>query len=55
MSYSIQAITWTNDDVSSKMFCDIHLIAILQELLENLICDMYSEITLVKLLQEPMS
>ena len=40
-----QAITWTNVDLSSKMFCGIHLKAISQEELMSLI----HHITLLKL------
>ena len=42
-----KAITWTNVD-SSKIFPVIHLIAISQEVLMNLICNKCSEITLSK-------
>ena len=41
-----QAITWTDIDLSSEAFIDIHLRVILQEMLGNLICIMYSEIML---------
>ena len=43
-------ITWTNVDISSEVFRGIHIIAISQEVLMNLICNMCSEITLLKLL-----
>ena len=45
-----QAITWSKFDLSSKMFCVIHLTAISQELFMNLIRNMLSEITLLTLL-----
>ena len=48
-----QAITWTNVDSSSKVFYDICLRAILQEVLMNLIHDMCSEVTLLTLLWYP--
>ena len=41
-----QDITWTNIDISSKVFCCIHLREISQEVLLNLIHNMYSDITL---------
>ena len=44
-----QAIAWANADLSLKVFCGIHLRAISQVLM-NLIHNMYSEITLLKLL-----
>ena len=40
---------WTSVDLSSKMFCGIHLRAISQEVLMNLISNMCSEITLLNL------
>ena len=36
---------WTNADLSSKVFCDIHPRAISQEVLLNLICKMCFGIT----------
>ena len=44
-----QAITWIDVDLSSKVFCGIHLRAISQEVLMNMIRNMCSEITLLKL------
>ena len=44
-----QAITWTNVDLSSKVFSGIHMRAIL-EVLQNIIYNMCSDITLLKLL-----
>ena len=44
-----QAITWTNVDLSSKVFCGIHLRGISQEVLMNLIHNMWSEITPLEL------
>ena len=44
-----QAITWTNVDLSSKLFSGIHLRAISPEVLMYLICNMCSDITLLKL------
>ena len=46
-----QAIIWTNVDQSSTVFYNIHLTAILQEVLMNLICNMCSKITILRLLQ----
>ena len=40
-----QTITWTNVDLSSKVFCGIHLRPISQEVQMNLIQNMCSEIT----------
>ena len=45
-----QAITWTNIDLSSKVFCGIHLGAISQKVYMNLIHNICSEITLLELL-----
>ena len=42
--------TWMNVDLSSNMFCGIHLRAILQEVLMKIICKMCYEIKLLKLL-----
>ena len=36
VAWQYQAITWTNVDLSSKVFCGIHLGAISQEVLMNL-------------------
>ena len=44
-----QAIIWTNVDLSSKVFYGIHMRAILHEMLMNLICNMYFQITFFKL------
>ena len=41
-----QVITWTNVDVSSKLFCGIHLGAISLEVLLNFSCNLCSEIVL---------
>ena len=41
-----QAITWTSEDFSSKVFCGIHLRAISQEMLINFTCNMCLEIAL---------
>ena len=40
-------------DLSSKVFCGIHLRAISQEALMNLICNICSEITILKLVHLP--
>ena len=45
-----QAITWTNVDLPSKTFCGIHLRAIWQEVLMNLIRNPCSKITISRLL-----
>ena len=45
-----QAITFANIDLSSKVFCGIHLTEISKEVLMNLIRNMRSEFTLLKLL-----
>ena len=42
--------TWTKVDLSSKVLCDIHMRAISQEVLMNLIRSFCSKITLLKLL-----
>ena len=44
-----QAITWTYVDLSSKIFCVIHLRSILQGMSMNLIHNMCSGTTLSKL------
>ena len=44
------AITWTNADLSSRVFSGIHLRTILQTKLMNLICNMCFELTLLRLL-----
>ena len=44
-----QAITWTNVDLSSEVFCGIHLKAISHEVLIKLICKVHSGIVLIKL------
>ena len=46
-----QAITWTNIDVSTKVFCGIHLREISQMLI-NFFCKMCLEITLLKLIPQ---
>ena len=46
-----QAITWTNDHLSSNVLCGIYVRQMSQAVLMNLIRDMYSKITLVKLLR----
>ena len=48
MACCLMAICWTNVNLSSKMFCCIHLAGIPQEKLPNLNCNMYSKITLLK-------
>ena len=48
-----QTITWTNIDLSQKEFCGIHLKAISQKVLTNLIHNMCLEITLLKSLPYP--
>ena len=51
-----QASNWTNVNLSSKVFCGIHLRAILQKMIMNLIYNTWYEITLSKLFsQMPMS
>ena len=45
-----QAITWTNVDLLSKLFCGLHLRAVSQDLLMNLIRHMFLETALLKLL-----
>ena len=45
-----QTIIYTNVDSSSKVFCGIHLQAILQEMHRNIIHNMHSENTVSKLL-----
>ena len=40
-----QAITWTNVDLSSKMFCGIHLRVISPGVLTNLIRNMWTKTT----------
>ena len=44
-----QAITWANFDLSSQVFYGIHLTAISQEMLMNLICKVFSNYTLITL------
>ena len=43
------AITWTNGDLSSKVFCDTHPITILQDVLKILIHEMSLKMTSLKL------
>ena len=38
-----QAITWTNVDLSTKVFCDTHLRTIPQELLTDLFCNVFGD------------
>ena len=45
-----QAITWTNVDLLSVVFCGIHLRAIFWEVLKISICKMSLKITILKLL-----
>ena len=47
VTWKHQAITWTNVDLSSKVFCGIHLRAISQDLV-NLIHNMSLEMTLLE-------
>ena len=49
MAWCLMAITWANIDLSSMVICDIHLREISQEILINLIGNMCSDITLLKL------
>ena len=51
VTWQHEVITRTNIDFSSKVFCDIHIKAVSQEVLMNWISNMYSKITLLKLLQ----
>ena len=44
VTFQHQAITWTNVDLSSKLFCGIHHRPIPQEVFMNLICNFCSEI-----------
>ena len=50
----VQTITWTNADLSWKVFCGIHLRAISQEMLKNLIYNLCPEITLFKITTSPI-
>ena len=43
-----QAITWTHVDLTSEVFHGIHLRAISQEALMNLICNIHLEFALFK-------
>ena len=43
-------MTWTNVELSTDLFCGIHMGAINQEVLKNFSCNWCSEITLIKLL-----
>ena len=45
MACCLMAITWTNVYLLSNVFCGIHLIANSQEVLMDLICNMWSDIT----------
>ena len=45
VAWQYQAITWTNVDLWSKVFCGIHLRAFSQEVLMNLIHNMCLDIT----------
>ena len=40
-----QVITWSNVNLTAKVFCGIHMRAISQEVVMNLICNMCSEVT----------
>ena len=47
-----QVLTWTNVHLSSNVYCGIPVRAISQEVHMDLICDMCSEITILKWLPD---